>query len=99
MSSSHIIFCVGLASNDQQLELTGSMIHHSFQSLIDRLRILGARCVAAILRLEIEELSFEERVRNEAEFMLAKGHFAEVISKCPSDAADRACWIYVLPLE
>jgi hypothetical protein len=76
-------------------------MHHSFQSLIGRLFILSPAAQNVLLSFSVwnEELTLEEHVKNEAEFILAKGYFAEVMSTCPSNIIQLDCWIYVLPSE
>lgn len=99
MSPSYIIFWVGLTSNDQNKpEFPRPLIRHSFQSLIGRLCVLGTKCVAVVLRLEMEAGTLEVHVRNDADFVLAERYFTDIASIHLSDATDKGCWIYALPL-
>lgn len=99
MSPSYIIFWVNLTSNAQEKpELPRPLISHSFRSLVDRLCALGTKCVAVTLRLETEAGAFEMHIRNDVDFLLAKGYFTDIASVHPSNTIDNGCWIYALPL-
>lgn len=75
------------------------LLDYSFQSLVQRLCVLGTKCAAIKLRLEMDGVVFEEVLRSQAEFDSAKRRFAETISRNACDLADSECWVYALPLE